>query len=47
MDRFIVKDSITEDSVWWGDVNLSFDEINLTHYSKKVLNYLSDKEIFM
>ena len=26
MDRFIVKDSITENSVWWGDVNLSFDE---------------------
>ena len=21
MDRFIVKDSITEESVWWGDVN--------------------------
>ena len=26
MDRFIVKDSITENSVWWGDINLSFDE---------------------
>ena len=25
MDRFIVKDTITEDSVWWGKVNLSFD----------------------
>ena len=25
MDRFIVKDAITEDSVWWGKVNLSFD----------------------
>ena len=26
MDRFIVKDQISENSVWWGDVNLSFDE---------------------
>ena len=25
MDRFIVRDTITEESVWWGDVNLSFD----------------------
>ena len=25
-DRFIVRDAITEKSVWWGDVNLSFDE---------------------
>ena len=24
MDRFIVKDAITEDSVWWGKINLSF-----------------------
>ena len=21
MDRFIVKDQITEDKVWWGDIN--------------------------
>nr|MBC8510486.1 phosphoenolpyruvate carboxykinase (ATP) [Cryomorphaceae bacterium] len=26
MDRFIVRDAITEESVWWGNVNLSFDE---------------------
>ena len=24
-DRFIVKDSITEDKVWWGNVNIPFD----------------------
>ena len=23
-DRFIVKDSITEDKVWWGNVNIPF-----------------------
>ncbi len=24
-DRFIVKDSITKDKVWWGDINIPFD----------------------
>ncbi|MEP7092436.1 MAG: phosphoenolpyruvate carboxykinase (ATP), partial [Flavobacterium sp.] len=24
LDRFIVKDSITEDKVWWGKVNIPF-----------------------
>src|SRR5690606_6615016 len=24
-DRFIVKDSLTEDAVWWGDINIPFD----------------------
>jgi phosphoenolpyruvate carboxykinase (ATP) len=25
LDRFIVKDSITEDQVWWGKVNIPFE----------------------
>ena len=25
MDRFIVKDDITSDKVWWGDINIPFD----------------------
>ena len=24
-DRFIVKDEITKNSVWWGDINIPFD----------------------
>ena len=24
-DRFIVKDDITKDRVWWGDINIPFD----------------------
>ena len=24
-DRFIVKDSITEETIWWGDINIPFD----------------------
>ncbi len=25
MDRFIVKDDITKDKVWWGDINIPFE----------------------
>jgi len=25
MDRFIVKDEITEDKVWWGNINIPFE----------------------
>ena len=24
-DRFIVKDEVTSDKVWWGDINIPFD----------------------
>ncbi|MAR39316.1 MAG: phosphoenolpyruvate carboxykinase (ATP) [Flavobacteriales bacterium] len=47
MDRFIVKDSITENSVWWGDVNLSFDEDKFDLLHSKILDYLSGKELYV
>ena len=47
MDRFIVKDSITENSVWWGDVNLSFDEDKFDSLHSKILDYLSGKELYV
>ena len=25
MDRFIVKDEITSDKIWWGDINIPFE----------------------
>ena len=47
MDRFIVRDAITEESVWWGDVNLSFNSNKFDKLHKKVLNYLCNKEIYV
>ena len=47
MDRFIVRDSITENSVWWGDVNLSFNTDKFDKLHQKVLNYLSNKELYV
>lgn len=46
-DRFIVKDSITEDRVWWGNVNIPFDSDKFEKLLNKVTAYLSDKEIYV
>jgi phosphoenolpyruvate carboxykinase (ATP) len=46
-DRFIVKDSITEDKVWWGKVNIPFETAAFDALYKKVTAYLSNKEVFV
>ena len=46
-DRFIVKDSITEDKVWWGKVNIPFEPAAFDALYKKVTAYLSNKEVFV
>ena len=46
-DRFIVKDEITEKSVWWGNNNLHFSSENFNRLHKKITEYLSNKEIFV
>ncbi|MEE1897917.1 phosphoenolpyruvate carboxykinase (ATP) [Flavobacterium rakeshii] len=46
-DRFIVKDSITEDKVWWGNVNIPFDSDKFEKLYNKVTEYLSGKEVFV
>lgn len=47
MDRFIVKDSITEDKVWWGNINIPFDVDKFQKLYDKVTAYLSNKEVFV
>ena len=46
-DRFIVKDHITQDKVWWGDINIPFDAEAFDALYEKVTAYLSGKEIFV
>lgn len=46
-DRFIVKDDITKDQVWWSDINLPFDADKFDALYNKVTDYLSDKELFV
>jgi phosphoenolpyruvate carboxykinase (ATP) len=46
-DRFIVKDAVTEEQVWWSDINLPFDSEKFDALYNKVTGYLSEKEIFV
>ncbi|MFD0861062.1 phosphoenolpyruvate carboxykinase (ATP) [Sungkyunkwania multivorans] len=45
-DRFIVKDDITKDEIWWGDINIPFESDKFDALYDKVVDYLSGKEIF-
>ena len=46
-DRFIVKDEVTKDKVWWSDINIPFDPNKFDDLYGKVVDYLSEKEIFV
>lgn len=47
MDRFIVKDAITEDKVWWGNINIPFDPEKFDKLYEKVIAHLNNKELFV
>lgn len=46
-DRFIVKDELTKDKVWWGDINIPFEEEAFDKLYKKITNHLSGKELYV
>ena len=46
-DRFIVKDEVTSDKVWWGNVNIPFSPERFDALYDKVAKYLSGKEIYV
>ena len=46
-DRFIVKDDVTKDEIWWSDINLPFDSEKFDLLYNKVTDYLSNKEVFV
>jgi phosphoenolpyruvate carboxykinase (ATP) len=46
-DRFIVCDDVTENAVWWGDVNIKFDSDKFDLLYHRVCAYLSGKEVFV
>jgi len=47
MDRYIVKDTITKDRVWWGNINIPFDTEKFESLYNKVVGYLSNKELYV
>jgi phosphoenolpyruvate carboxykinase (ATP) len=46
MDRFIVKDEITKDKIWWSDINIPFAKDKFDKLYNKVVSYLNDKELY-
>ena len=47
MDRFIVKDDITDVQVWWGDINKPFDANKFDQLYDKMIAYLDTKPLFV
>lgn len=43
-DRFIVKDAITKEEVWWGDINLPFSPEKFDALYDKVVAHLSKQD---
>ena len=46
-DKFLVKDSLTADTAWWGNVNQPFEPAAFDALLGKVLNHMGGKELFI
>ena len=46
-DRFIVADTITNDAVWWGDINIKISEAHFDGIYQKMMDYLSSKAVYV
>lgn len=46
-DRFIVKDDITKDKVWWGKINIPFEEEQFDLLCKRVCKYAEEKDLYV
>jgi phosphoenolpyruvate carboxykinase (ATP) len=46
-DRFVVCDENTEDSVWWGDINIKFTPENFDKLYGKITAYLTGRDVYV
>jgi phosphoenolpyruvate carboxykinase (ATP) len=46
-DRFIVCDEVTNDTVWWGDINLKFEEGHFESLYHKMTGHLNQKKFYV
>ena len=46
-DRFIVKDTNTENKIWWGDINKPFDTNSFLNLKKKIVSHLKTKHLYI
>ncbi|MBA3648418.1 MAG: phosphoenolpyruvate carboxykinase (ATP) [Chitinophagales bacterium] len=46
-DKYIVKDAVTEETVYWGEVNQPFTEQNFEPLLQELLMYFQEKEVYV
>ncbi|MBL8010345.1 MAG: phosphoenolpyruvate carboxykinase (ATP) [Flavobacteriales bacterium] len=46
-DKFCVKDAKTQDTVWWGDVNIAFDPAKFDALYEKMCAYLMNRDVYI
>jgi phosphoenolpyruvate carboxykinase (ATP) len=46
-DKYTVNDAITKDTIWWGDVNFTFEPEKFKALLKKMLDYSNGKTIYV
>ncbi len=46
-DRFVVCDDITENTVWWGDINIKISPDNFDKLFDKVASYLQGRDVYV
>jgi phosphoenolpyruvate carboxykinase (ATP) len=46
-DRYIVLDEKTKDSVWWGEINVPFEEDKFDALLEKMKNHLASKDLYV
>jgi phosphoenolpyruvate carboxykinase (ATP) len=46
-DRFVVCDENTENSVWWGDVNIKFSTEQFDALYNRMKAYLNGKDVYI
>ncbi len=46
-DRFIVRDEITENSVWWGDINIGFSPEKFDALYEKMKAFLAEQDVYV
>jgi phosphoenolpyruvate carboxykinase (ATP) len=46
-DKFAVKESTSEDKIWWGDINRSFPEENFKKPHKRMCAYLQGRDVYV
>jgi phosphoenolpyruvate carboxykinase (ATP) len=46
-DRYIVRDEITENAVWWGDINIGFSPEKFDALYNRMKAFLNEKDVYV